>query len=141
VRGAHELARKIENRHLDVKKEINFRLSTLIDRYWKQYGIKKRSASREKSILEGIRSELGRSFVREVDGSAISRWYEDLTAVRDLSPGTAVRHFNVMHDMMEKASGSGGRKPGLTRIRRTRSRCGGPTIKGTATSPKTSFGD
>ena len=45
VRGAHELARKIErkkmsvrdeNRHLHVKKEINFRMSALIDRYWKQ---------------------------------------------------------------------------------------------------------
>ena len=27
-----------ENRHLDVKKEINFRMSDLIDRYWEQYG-------------------------------------------------------------------------------------------------------
>src|SRR5277367_3346568 len=43
-------------------------------------------------------------FVREVDGQAVGRWYVDLTAVRDLSPGTAVRYFNVMHHMMEKAS-------------------------------------
>ena len=79
VHGSHELARKIErkkmsirdeNRHLDVKREINLRMSALIDRYWKQYGIKKRSADREKSILEGIRSELGKTFVREVDGNA-----------------------------------------------------------------------
>jgi integrase len=113
VHGSHELARKIErkkmsirdeNRHLDVKREINLRMSALIDRYWKQYGIKKRSADREKSILEGIRSELGKSFVREVDGNAVSRWYENLTAVHELSPGTAVRHFNVMHHMMKKAA-------------------------------------
>ena len=113
VHGNHELARKIErkkmsirdeNRHLDVKREINLRMSALIDRYWKQYGIKKRSADREKSILEGIRSELGKSFVREVDGNAVSRWYENLTAVHELSPGTAVRHFNVMHHMMKKAA-------------------------------------
>ena len=48
-----------ENRHLDIKREVNFRMSALIDRYWTHYGIKKRSASREKSILDGIRSELG----------------------------------------------------------------------------------
>jgi integrase len=93
-----------ENRHLDVKREVNLRMSVLIDRYWKQYGIKKRSADREKSILEGIRSELGKTFVREVDGNAVSRWYENLTAVHELSPGTAVRHFNVMHHMMKKAA-------------------------------------
>jgi site-specific recombinase XerD len=113
VHGSHELARKIErkkmsirdeNRHLDVKREINLRMSFLIDRYWKQYGLKKRSADREKSILEGIRSELGKTFVREVDGNAVSRWYENLTAVHELSPGTAVRHFNVMHHMMKKAA-------------------------------------
>ena len=77
VHGPHELARKIErkkmsvrdeNRHLDIKREINFRMSALIDRYWTHYGVKKRSASREKSVLDGIRSELGRLFVREVDG-------------------------------------------------------------------------
>ena len=113
VHGSHELARKIErkkmsirdeNRHLDVKREVNLRMSALIDRYWSQYGIKKRSADREKSILEGIRSELGKTFVREVDGNAVSRWYENLTAVHELSPGTAVRHFNVMHHMMKKAA-------------------------------------
>ena len=81
VHGA-ELARKIErkkmslrdeNRHLDVKREVNFRMSALIDRYWTHYGIKKRSASREKSVLEGVRSELGNLFVREVDGDAVGR--------------------------------------------------------------------
>ena len=88
VHGAYELAKKIErkkmsirdeNRHLDVKREINFRMSALIDRYWTHYGSKKSSADREKSILDGIRSELGREFVREVDGVAVQRWYENLT--------------------------------------------------------------
>ena len=66
-----------ENRHLDVKKEINYRMSDLIDRYWTHYGSKKASADREKSIVEGIRSELGRKFVREVDGIAVQHWYEN----------------------------------------------------------------
>ena len=43
VHGCRDLAEKIErkkmsvrdeNRHLDVKREINFRMSALIDRYW-----------------------------------------------------------------------------------------------------------
>jgi len=104
-----------ENRHLDVKKEVNFRMSALIDRYWTHYGLKKRSASREKSILDGIRSDLALSFVREVDGNAVSRWYENLTTVRDLSQGTAVRHFNVMHHMMEKASTIWSKETGIDR--------------------------
>ena len=79
--AAHELARKIErkkmsardeNRHLDIKREVNFRMSALIDRYWTHYGAKKRSSSREKSVIEGIRETLGRAFVGEVDGSAVS---------------------------------------------------------------------
>ena len=124
VHGAYELARKIErkkmsvrdeNRHLDIKREVNFRMSALIDRYWTHYGVKKRSASREKSVLDGIRSELGRSFVREVDGDAVGSWYENLTAVRELSPGTAVRHFNVMHHMMEKASTIWSKETGIDR--------------------------
>src|SRR5882762_2238168 len=82
VHGTYELARKIErkkmsvrdeNRHLDVKREVNLRMSALIDRYWTHYGIKKRSADREKSVLVGIRSELGNLFVREIDGYAVSR--------------------------------------------------------------------
>jgi len=124
VHGSYELARKVErkkmsirdeNRHLDVKKEINFRMSDLIDRYWEHYGSKKRSADREKSITEGIRAELGKLFVREVDGVAVSRWYQKLTGVRHLSEGTAVRHFNVMHHMMEKASTIWSKETGLER--------------------------
>lgn len=124
LRGGFELAKKIErkkmssrdeNRHLDVKREINYRMSALIDRYWTHYGSKKLSADREKSIIEGIRSELGKMFVREVDGMAVQRWYENLTGLRDLSAGTAVRHFNVMHHMMEKASTIWSKDTGLDR--------------------------
>ena len=124
VHGGHELARKVErkkmsvrdeNRHLDIKREVNFRMSALIDKYWTHYGIKKRSADREKSIVEGIRSELGKLFVREVDGFAITRWYENLMIVQELSPGTAVRHFNVMHHMMKKAATIWSKDTGIDR--------------------------
>jgi len=124
VHGGLALAQKIErkrmsvrdeNRHLDIKKEVNFRMTDLIDRYWEHYGSKKRSAEREKSIAEGIRGELGKLFAREVDGIAVSRWYESLTAIRGLSEGTAVRHFNVMHHMMEKASTIWTKETGLER--------------------------
>jgi integrase len=113
VHGSHELAKKIErkkmsardeNRHLDIKREVNFRMTALIDRYWDEYGSKKKSSDRERSVLNIIREELGTMFVREVDGQSVDRWYQGLTAKRELSPGTAVRHFNVMHHMMEKAS-------------------------------------
>ena len=59
VHGPKELAKKIlrkklsardENRHLDIKKEKNFRMSALIDRYWEQYGSKKQSSDRERSV-------------------------------------------------------------------------------------------
>ena len=124
VHGAFELARKIErkklsardeNRHLDVKREVNFRMSLLIDRYWTHYGSKKLSADREKSVLEGIREELGNKFVREVDGIAVGDWYENLTAARGLSASTAVRHFNVMHHMMGKAASIWSKETGLDR--------------------------
>jgi len=124
VHGAFELARKIErkkmsardeNRHLDVKREVNFRMTALIDRYRTHYGLRKLSAVREKSILEGIRSELGSRFVREVDGHAVGVWYENLTAVRKVSAGTAVRHFNVMHHMMAKASSIWSKETGIDR--------------------------
>ena len=113
VRGPKELAEKIErkkmsardeNRHLDIKREVNFRMSALLNRYEEQCVSKKKSASRERSVLEGIRNELGTMFVREVDGRAVDRWYQSITAKRGLSAGTAVRHFNVMHHMMGKAA-------------------------------------
>lgn len=110
-----KLTNRDENRHLDVKKEINYKMSDLIDRYWRQYGSRKASADREKSIVEGIRSELGRKFVREVDGVAIQHWYENLTGKRGLADNTAVRHFNVMHHMMEKASTIWSAETGLDR--------------------------
>ena len=43
-----KLTNRDENRHLDVKKEINYKMSDLIDRYWRQYGSRKASADREK---------------------------------------------------------------------------------------------
>jgi integrase len=124
VHGSYELARKIkrkkmsirdENRHLDVKRLVNLRMSALIDKYLIEYGCKKPSADREKSILDGIRSALGRTFVREVDGNAVSRWYQDLMSVRQLSPGTALRHFNVMHHMMKKAATIWSKETGIDR--------------------------
>jgi integrase len=104
-----------ENRHWDVKKEVNYRMSALIDRYWDEYGIKKKSSGREKSILEGIRGDLGNLFVREVDGNAVNRWYNGLMETRELSAGTAVRHFNVMHHMMEKAASIWSHESGIDR--------------------------
>jgi integrase len=124
VHGCYELARKIErkkmsardeNRHLDIRREINFRMSALIERYWDHYGSKKLSAKREKSILDGIRERLGRLFVREIDAVAVTAWYESLTGIRKLSPGTAVRHFNVMHHLMEKAATIWSKDTGIDR--------------------------
>lgn len=124
VHGCYELAKKIErkkmsardeNRHLDIKREINFKMSALIERYRTHYGAKKKSIDREESILNGIRAKLGNLFVREVDGTAIADWYENLTGIRNLSAGTAVRHFNVMHHMMEKASTIWSKETGIDR--------------------------
>jgi integrase len=42
-------------------------------------------------------------------------WHENLTGVRDLSTGTTVRHFNVMHHMMEKASTIWSKDTGIDR--------------------------
>src|SRR5262249_28906937 len=121
---SHELAKKIlrkkmsardENRHLDVKREVNFRMSALIDRYWEQHASKKKSKDREKSILDGIRDQLGTRFIREIEGAAIDQWDHDRIAVKGLSPGTAVRHFNVMHHMMEKSATIWSKETGIDR--------------------------
>ena len=123
VHGCHDLAKKVlrkkmsardENRHLDVKREVNFRTSALIDRYWQQYGSKK--DGRERSVLEGLREKLGSLFVREIaDGTAVIRWYQDLTAVKGLSEGTAARHFNVIHHMLGKACTVWSKETGIDR--------------------------
>ena len=124
VHGPHDLAKKIirkklsardENRHLDVKKEINFRMSALIDRYWEQCASKKKSQDREKSVLEGIRDRLGNLFVREASGAAIDGWCRSLSAEKGLTEGTAARHFNVMHHMMGKASTIWSKETGIDR--------------------------
>ena len=55
-------------------------------------------------------------FVRtRLDGNAIAQWYRNLTAGRGLSVGTAVRHFNVMHHMMEKAATIWNKETGIDR--------------------------
>src|ERR1700728_373450 len=90
-------------------------MTVLIDRYWSEYGLNKKSSEREKSIVEGIRMEMGRLFVREVDGVTVGKWYANLTGVRKLSAGTAVRHFHVMHHMMEKASTIWSKETGIDR--------------------------
>jgi integrase len=124
VHGPLELAKKIErkkmsardeNRHLDIRREVNFKMPALIERYWNEYGCKKTSGDREKSILEGIRQEMSGLFVREVDGVAVDRWYRGLTEAKGLSEGTAVRHFNVMHHMMEKAATIWSKETGIDR--------------------------
>ncbi|MDE3179711.1 MAG: site-specific integrase [Acidobacteriota bacterium] len=124
VHGSHELAKSIlhkklalraENRHLDIRREINFRMATLVDRYWDEYGSRKKSHDRERAIVQGIRDALGQFFVREVDGTAIDRWYRSLTDEQGLAPGTAVRHFTVMHHMMKKASTIWSKETGIDR--------------------------
>ena len=124
VHGAKELAKKIlrkklssrdENRHLDVKKEVNLKVSALVERYSKECATQKRSYDREKSVLAGIQKELGHLFVREVDGSAVAQWYGNLTTTKGLSAGTAVRHFNVMHHMMGKAAIIWSKETGIDR--------------------------
>jgi integrase len=124
VHGSHELAKSIlhkklalraENRHLDIRREVNFRMGALIDRYWERYGSRKKSQDREKAIVDGIRDELGQLFVREVDGSAIDRWYRALMQEKELAPGTAVRHFTVMHHMMRKAATIWSKETGIDR--------------------------
>jgi hypothetical protein len=52
-------------------------MSALIARYEDEYASKKKSWNREKSITEGIRQDMGRLFVRKVDGATVQGWYRD----------------------------------------------------------------
>ncbi len=70
-----------ENLHLEVRREVNLRMTVLIDRYWSEYSQRQNRGEREKSIVEGIRMEMGRLFVQEVDGVAMRKWYANLTGV------------------------------------------------------------
>jgi len=124
ISGPRELARKIErkrlsardeNRHLEIKKEVRLPMKALIDRYEEQYARRKRSYSRERAVLENLRRVFRGSFVHQVDGVAIERWYHDLTALRGLSPGTALRHFNVLHHMLGRAATVWSKETGLNR--------------------------
>src|SRR5258708_17941637 len=65
--------------------------------------------------MKGIHKYLGPLFVREGDGTAVQGWYRGLTEGKGLSAGTAVRHFNVMHHMMEKASVIWSKNTGIDR--------------------------
>jgi hypothetical protein len=94
IHGSYELAKNLlhkklalraENRHLDIRREVNFQMGALIDSYWEQYGSRKKSQDREKAFLEGIRGSLGHLFVREVDGAAVERWYRSLTEEKTVS--------------------------------------------------------
>jgi integrase len=123
VHGSHELAKKVlrkklsardENRHLDVKREVNFRVSALVDRYREQYAKQKKSWDREKSVLNGINKHFGNMFVREMSGAEIDSWYRSLMT-RGLEEGTAARHFNVIHHMMAKASTIWSKETGMDR--------------------------
>jgi hypothetical protein len=124
VYGSLALARKIlhkklsnraEGRHLDIRREVSFPTSLLIDRYWEVHGSKKRSQDREKAIIDGICDRLGKLFVREVDGPAIERWLFWLKEEKGLSASTVVRHFNVMHHLFKKASTIWTTKTGIDR--------------------------
>ena len=124
VCGPYELAKKIErkklslrdeNRHLDVKQEVYFPMSALLDRYEQQYARKKRSYDRERGILKGIRQAFRGCFVSEIDGAAVERWYHDLTMIQGLSASTALRHFNVLHHLFGRATTVWTKDTGLSR--------------------------
>jgi integrase len=76
--------------------------------------------------------------VRDVDGEAF-RWYEGLMTIRNLSPGTAVRHFSVMHHMMEKASTIWSKETGIDRNPADQVEVMGPDDRRDPICPKRSF--
>ncbi len=80
---------------------------------WRPY--KNSFSDMDSRILEGIRKDLGALFAVEVDGNAVSGWYQGLTEQKGLAPGTAVRHFNVMHHMMGKAAAIWSKETGIDR--------------------------
>ena len=70
------------------RREVNFRMSALIDRYWQTLRRQEEIQRPGEAVLEGIRQELGHLFVREVDGLAdVDRWYQRLTDEKGLSRG------------------------------------------------------
>ncbi len=58
---------------------------------------------------------MGHLFVREADGIAVEQWYRGLMEEKGLGPGTALRHFNVMHHMMGKAATIWSKETGIDR--------------------------
>ena len=69
-----------ENRHLDVKREVNFRMSALIDRYWEHYGSQEevRRPGEKRSGRHSDASSGNRLFGR-LTAPPSDGWYEDLT--------------------------------------------------------------
>ena len=68
VHGSHELARKIlrkrlsardENRHLDIKREVNFRMSALIDRSGSSTPVRKNLRTARKLFWRESAASLG----------------------------------------------------------------------------------
>ena len=127
VHGSHELAKKIErkkmsardeNRHLDVKREINFRMSALIDRYTAEYSSKKKSAEREVSILDRIasrawpslRSGSGRArrpaMVPRIDGRGSLPWYGG-TALQRHAPHDEEGLYDLVKGNRHRAESGG----------------------------------
>ena len=90
-------------------------MSALIDRYWEQYGSKKKSEDRKKSILEGIREKLGSCLYGRWTVPPLIGGIRTSPRLKGLSQGTAVRHFNVMHHMMEKAATIWSKETGIDR--------------------------
>ncbi len=54
-------------------------------------------------------------FVREVSGTDIERWRDNLRDKRRLAENTIARHFDVMHHLMKKASTIWSEETGLSR--------------------------
>src|ERR1041385_3346356 len=91
--------RNRETGHLDIKREVNFRMTALTDRCWDEHGSKRKSSDRESSVLNVIRDEMENMFVREVDGA---RWTAGIRVspigVGFLQDGSAALQRHAPHD-------------------------------------------
>ena len=103
IHGSYDLARKIlrkkllmrdENRHLDVKKEINYRMSELIDRYWTHYARRLPQIARRASLRESDPNWVGCSYERLTAlpfnaGTRTSRGFAVLLKIRQCGTSTS----------------------------------------------------
>jgi hypothetical protein len=69
----------------------------------------------EKEVIHMSAVTVAKPWVAGGRTKSLTHWYENLTTVRELSPGTAVRHFNVMHHMMKKAATIWSKDTGIDR--------------------------